>query len=374
MTEHTANPEDRLNHWIAEHSIIKKYLHITNGDSAAELIQDSDVAGDVLPWRDPMHHGPFPHSLELDSLSRLRFDYLSGGSEEGDDSSHGFSRRDATLRASTDYDEVVLWFEHDLLDQLQILQLLDWFNQFEVGNCRLTMICINHFPNMAGFRGLGQLTPAQIATLFPAREDVSRTELEYARQGWQAFRQDDPKALTTFLSLYAESNESAAPLPFLPAALHRHCQEFPWYLDGLTRTERQILSLAANGVQTPDELFIQNMDFEQYLYIGDARTYSIIEKLCNTIKPLLKRSDGKAFEHPYSMSSASATGGSNLPALNRKRVSLQKLVLTEYGRRVLAGDIKEGSPTVERDEWLGGVHLETGKSAWLWNDNEQRFV
>jgi len=53
-------------------------LHITNGDSAADIIRQCGIAGDVLPWRDPMHHGPFPHGFSLHELGRLRIAYLCG--------------------------------------------------------------------------------------------------------------------------------------------------------------------------------------------------------------------------------------------------------------------------------------------------------
>ena len=120
-------------------------LNITNGDGAANVIKASSVAGDVLPWRDPMHHGPFPAGLDLPELSKVRADYLSGPGIDRDETRRGFRLRDDHLNGASRYDEVVLWFEHDLLDQLQILQLFDWFYETAFDRSKLTLICIRSF-------------------------------------------------------------------------------------------------------------------------------------------------------------------------------------------------------------------------------------
>ena len=78
-----------------------------------------------------------------------------------------FIRRDRALARFHDHDEVILWFEHDLYDQLQLIQLLDWFAQQELEETRLSLICIDHF------FGLGQLTPVQLASLFNTRQEVT---------------------------------------------------------------------------------------------------------------------------------------------------------------------------------------------------------
>jgi hypothetical protein len=52
-------------------------LHVTNGDSAAEGIRASGVAGEVLPWRDVLHEGPVPAGLALAELSRVRAGFIA---------------------------------------------------------------------------------------------------------------------------------------------------------------------------------------------------------------------------------------------------------------------------------------------------------
>ncbi len=45
---------------------------------------------------------------------------------------HEFQRRDEQIRRAGDFDEVVLWFEHDLFDQLQVLQVLTSLEELDL--------------------------------------------------------------------------------------------------------------------------------------------------------------------------------------------------------------------------------------------------
>lgn len=327
-----------------------KTLHITNGDSAAELIRQSGVRGKVLPWRDPMHHGPFPENASLKHTSTRRARYLASPASDFDLVQNDFVQRDAVLQTHVQYDETVLWFEHDLLDQLQMLQILNEMEQAD----RVSIICIDAFEGVTAFRGLGQLTPEQIASLFDKRQPVSKQQIDQASCIWAMFRQPNPRPLLEF-------SKGRAPLfPFLSTALRRHFQEYPWIIDGLTRTERQLLSLVRDGVTTPGQLFVENMTMETALFIGDWQTFSTIDHLASGDKPLLF----SASDQYVQWASANAAD---------KQYLKQTLVLTDIGLQVL-DHTKNAINYVYRDEWLGGVHIRSPDNLWLWNDESQQLV
>ena len=58
-----------------------------------------------------------------------------------------------------------MWFEHDLFDQTMLWYLLRWFSGQTLGRTKLSLLCIGEFPGVDRFRGLGQLTVAQLKTL-----------------------------------------------------------------------------------------------------------------------------------------------------------------------------------------------------------------
>ncbi len=130
-------------------------LNITNGDSAVGIMKQTGIPGDFLPWRDVLHGGPVPAGLSLEELSQVRADFIvEQGWGTAQEVTDGFIERDKTLRAYRDYTKVILWFEHDLYDQLQILQILDWFCDHPPEAKRLTIICTEHY--------LGLCTPEEI--------------------------------------------------------------------------------------------------------------------------------------------------------------------------------------------------------------------
>ena len=214
------------------------------------------------------------------------------------------------------------------------------------------MICINQFPGMDRFRGIGELDPAQMFSLLDQSTAVTDDMLKLAQRGWAAFRSNDPTTLSALI------NTDLSPLPFLKAALLRHLEEFPFTTTGLNRTEQQILSLVAGGVHGPVELFLQNMDRETALYIGDWRTFSIIDRLCKA--GLLTAEPGTFWHPPASPEEQSA-------------FRQQRLMLTDFGQEVRSGKV-DATGAITRDEWLGGVHIQSDQSSWAWDPETQAPV
>ncbi len=330
-------------------------LHITNGDAAASLLEAGPIPGDVLPWRDPMHLGPFPAAVDLDRLAEVRAGYLGGPETAGrEEALRAFRQRDQLLRRAPTYERVLLWFEHDLLDQLQLLQLLDWFHGADLGAARLEMICIDAFDGVEPFRGLGQLDAPRLASLFPRRVPVEPRQLSLASAGWAAFRASDPGELESFLA----SDLSA--LPFLHAALSRHLEEYPDATSGLTRTEAQIATLVARGISDPVDVFLANMDLETVLFMGDWPTYRRIGGLCGGDDPVLLCDSDEPFRFPPH------------DRLDPDAFRAQRLGISNTGRRILSGE-RDAFDTLRRDEWLGGVRVKSGVAMWTWNTEAERL-
>lgn len=331
-------------------------MHITNGDSAAITLRASGVPGEVLPWRDVLHEGPVPAGLSLTELSDVRARFIAeqrlGGAY--DDVLAGFRERDAALAGCTTHDEVVLWFEHDLYDQLQLLQLLDWFADHERGATRLSLISIGSLPGRVTFGGLGELTTLELAGLFPTRYAVTEAELSLGRTAWHAFRSPDPTAIERVLV-----GDTSA-LPFLHAALHRHLEEFPSAENGLSRTERELLTVIKAGSQTLRAVFTAWQATEDTIFMGDTPLWMHLRFLAADPHPLVALADGGSFRMPAEFASPDEFVG-------------QRVVLTDAGRVVLAGQADQiALRGVNR--WLGGAHLQAGGPFWRWQTQRQQLV
>ncbi len=143
---------------------------------------------------------------------------------------------------------MVLWFEHDLYDQLQLLQILAGLPDRPVG---VELICIGSFPGRPGFAGLGELEPEELASLWPVRAPVTNEHVRGARAAWDVFRDPDPRGLAR-----AAATPDAR-LPYLAPALRRLLEELPGARDGLSRTERQLLGAVAAGARTREDAFLR---------------------------------------------------------------------------------------------------------------------
>ena len=97
-------------------------LHITNG---AAVAADLRSLGEVLTWDDVLHEGPVP-ALEPAALREVRARFLAdAGFTDLAQARARLAARDERLDAVDFSTRIVLWFEDDLYDQLQLLQILD---------------------------------------------------------------------------------------------------------------------------------------------------------------------------------------------------------------------------------------------------------
>src|SRR5205814_2131462 len=188
-------------------------LHITNGESAGNTLRQTTLGGAVLPWQDTLHEGPVP-ALPRRELLRTRARFLADcgwGRQQALLSS--FERRDRQLLEALRADlQVVLWFEHDLYDQLQLLDVLALAHTEETAP---ELIVVGSFPGKPSFAGIGELTASELETLWPSRGRATSAALEAATSAWAALREPEPAALAEW------ATRDIAELPFLASALRR---------------------------------------------------------------------------------------------------------------------------------------------------------
>src|SRR4029077_13141645 len=116
-------------------------------------------------------------------------------------------RRDRQLlEALRDDLEVVLWFEHDLYDQLQLLDVLALAHTEEAAP---ELIVVGSFSGKPSFAGLGELTASELETLWPSRGGAPPPALEAATSAWAALQAPEPTALAEW------ATRDATELPFL---------------------------------------------------------------------------------------------------------------------------------------------------------------
>jgi len=307
-------------------------LNITNGDSTVKIMKEASIPGAFLPWRDVLHDGPVPEGLSLDELSEVRAQFIAErGWGKQEDIKKSFIERDNTLKSIENYEKIILWFEHDLYDQLQLLQILDWFSQVPSAKAALSIICTDQY--------LGMLTHEEMKDLFKHEEPVTKDQLVLSSKSWEAYRSATPEKWQDLL------NTDTSALPFLKGAIIRLLEEYPSCLNGLSRTAQQALTIVLQGEQRPGRVFGLYQEAEDRKFLGDSSFWVILHELLESSPPLLKIPEGKKLTLPTSPD--------------------QELTITPTGREVLDGR-RDWLEIVSLDRWIGGVHLTPG-NIWCWN-------
>ena len=259
-----------------------RFLHVANGTCTTSIIRAAGIPGLRSQWADVLNEGPVPGGLTDEELVAVRERFLVGPDANLEDE-HENSLR--TWRAAIDrhesYDEVILWFEHDLFDQLNLIQLLTWIRGRVPAAKTVSLVCIGSFPGRPAFKGLGELAPDELASLVETRRPVSEAQYALAERAWSAFRASDPEGLDR---LWRSDLQA---LPFLSAALRRFLEEYPWTRDGLSRSERRLLELADPGPTDLIAAFPRMSEGEKAYFITDGSIRSLVETLSRTTPALL---------------------------------------------------------------------------------------
>ncbi len=169
------------------------------------------------------------------------------------------------LQQATGFFEVVLWFDADLMCQVNFLYLVQELSRQKV---KLISYC-----TPAPFGSLGLLPTAKLATLFGERKQLQDEQLQQAQTLWDLYAGPEPLKLQQFL----QSSESA--LPYTKQAMALHLSLFPDCEIGLSAPHQQLLQLIKQGATTLQELVKQYaLVFPAYGF-GDWQLLRLLRQL-----------------------------------------------------------------------------------------------
>lgn len=313
-----------------------RVLHVTNGDHARSVIEAAGLPGACSIWSDPLYEGPVPGDLADEALIDVRAEFLSRSDQNAVEIARAFREWRRTILDAAPSGEIVLWFEHDLFDQLNLIQLVTWMGGW-LDASRVSLVAIDSYPGHPEFKGFGQLTPAELAPLFDTRRDVTAAQRDLAARAWKAFTQPDPLALDRL------RQQDTHALPFLSATITRLLEEYPWTTDGLSRSERRLLTLVSEQPMAAIALLPRMSERETAYYITDSSLSTMVGELSSGAIPLV------------TLNRDGAWGG----------IPNGEVSITDRGLDVLSGK-RDRAEFVPIDRWHGGVHLD-GESHWRWD-------
>lgn len=255
-------------------------LHVANGHCTTRLIEAARLPGRTSIWADALYDGPIADVADAE-LIRIRAAFIAEGLDVPADRIENDLKQ---WRAAIDedrYSELVLWFEHDLFDQLNLIQLLARIGRDRPVRKPVSLVSIDRYPGYPQFKGLGELKAADIAALYEQRRRVTPQQYAVSAAAWDAFRSGDSARLETLLQ------EDISALPFLGAALRRYLDENRRDAAGLTRSERRLVEQLQHGPLDIRSAFTAMHEGETAYYITDSTFWTMVKRLAARTPPLI---------------------------------------------------------------------------------------
>ena len=324
-------------------------FHIVQDPALLPSLKKAFSGDDFLLWDDPLYEGPVP-SVSLDQLANIRGKYLAqSGRGPYDNALAAFRYRNQSLRKFRKYNKVILWFDHNLSGQLQLTQVLNWFSQQTMGDTELRLVCTDRFPGVFKYQGLYMLKPKQLQLLGIHPAPVMQHQMDAASLFWAIFTSENPKDLQSLLATSFET------LPYLKDALLRLLDEYPGSINGLSKTQQNIIMATNMGYHRVDTIYEILKRKEDRHFLSIASFLHAANQLSSAHEPAITAKKGKVLYE-------------GRQARIEQKLSRMSLFITPVGKNVMF----QHEDWIEHngiDRWVGGVHISEGN---IWRRSTSR--
>lgn len=250
-------------------------LHITNGDATTQYLQKLNFNGDYITWREMLCEGKTTTDVGSENFWKTRYDFLKQSYKVSKKKFIDFTLKEyRSLCQHKNQDEIVLWFEHDLFCQINMLAVISWLKRYRKGY-KISLIQNGKIKGKQSLKGLNQLSKIQLQNHFKNRTELTQDDIEYADYIWQLYCSDSPLRLET-----VHKFNPMSPFVHLENAIHLHLLRFPSLENGLNSIENNILLTAQNNkFDSKEDLVDQLLKTQGNLGFSDLQYFQKINEL-----------------------------------------------------------------------------------------------
>lgn len=304
-------------------------LHITNGDSFTERLRQLDFKGDIITWREMLCEGKTETNVGSESFWKTRFEFLH--------SHYNVSKSWFVEKTLKEYrslcnhkqqDQIVLWFDHDLYCQVNLLAVISWLKSHR-RHAEISLVSNTPEDARDPDKSLSGMSEEELRKCYDKRVELSQDDIEYADYVWQLYCSDNPIRLE---NLTDYENYS---FTHLSNAINLHLQRFPSIRNGLNNTENGILTKSLLDEPKSKQSLIKELLREQRSLGFTSEQY---ERMVERLKPLFS--------------------------------TLRPVKLSDEGKRVLEGDNSYYASLRDTNYYLGGAL----KYNFLYNTDSGRIL
>jgi len=262
---------------------MSKTIHVLNGDSTAQILEKSEIKGDIVVWREMLCEGPLHKNVGSDKFWLNRYAYFE--TEIGVSRLEYFDKtikEIVKLEDLSGYNEVVLWFEFDLFCQVNLLALCTYLLNNYVKKTNYYLVCTGYKNGEEELQSLSDYLPSEFKTLFDSKITLSKASLAFAKESWELYVENDSKKLKEY-----NFNQNSK-FKYLQAAINQHLLRFPSE-NGLNQISTKILEII-NSNEFSEKEIVKNLliwqqnetvygfgDLQYFLYLNKLEKYFIIK-------------------------------------------------------------------------------------------------
>jgi hypothetical protein len=211
-------------------------LHITNGDKTTNYLKKLKFAGDFITWREMLCEGKTTTDVGSEDFWKNRYEFFKTTYKVSKQKFIDYTVKEyRDLCNKKNQKEIVLWFEHDLFCQINMLAVISWLKRYRK-EYHISLVCSGKVGNSKKMFGLPELNEKQINSHFKNRIELTQDDIEYADYIWQLYCSDSPLRLETVYKFNPMS-----PFHYLTTAIEAHLQRFPSIENGLNNIENTII-------------------------------------------------------------------------------------------------------------------------------------
>jgi hypothetical protein len=294
-----------------------------------EKLKSLKLDGDIITWREMLCEGKTETNVGSESFWKTRFEFLNKNYKVSKSWFIDKTLKEyRTLCNHKQEDRIVLWFDYDLFDQINMLAVISWLKTHRP-YAEISLVSCDEDENFENLSGLGELADEQLRKLFTNRTLLTQDDIEYADYVWQLYCSDNPIRLENLKDF------SSFQFSHLSGAIEAHLLRFPSIRNGLNEVENNVLRLARSTKPKSKVALLNTVLTNQGRYgFGDTQYDRVITKL----KPLF--------------------------------TNFNPVKLSKKGMEILEGKTSYYSCIQENDAYLGGAL----KYNFLYNSETDRIL
>lgn len=246
-------------------------LHITNGGSLTNYLQELDIKGHILTWQEMLCEGNTNSTIDSDAFLNQRKAFLSTFYDIEVNESE-FKEELNLLNQKELYSEVVLWFEYDLFCHINLIAVISLLKEKGI-DIPIYLVCSGRIEGEKNLKGLSELSQEQLLLHYSEKILLLESDIDLAINLWKTYCGKDHNLLLSYI-------QTKSSFKYLNNCLKAHLGRFPDLKSGLCVLEENILKIVRdNDINSRHHLLGYVLNYQGYYGYGDTQIIRMIDNL-----------------------------------------------------------------------------------------------